>query len=312
MKHLLIVMLCLAGAVFCVGCEEKSRENLVNEKPQIYYVSEDGTQIFCQDIEYEFDSREKNVEAVLSILKEGEYEKSKVPVLPEDVNLPEYSFSEGDVLTLKFDSTYRELTGVREILVRAAIVMSLDCIKEVNYVEFLIDNMPLTYEDGTVVGIMSSNSFVDSVTNTINSVYQQELYLYYASRDGKELIKNKIKCEGNINASLESIILEALIAGTGTKDVEEIRKTINDNCIVNSVITKENTCYIDLSKEFLDKDSQISDEVYIYSIVNSLTELTFVNKCKFTIEGETVELFNDRIEFDGLFERNLDLVKQEQ
>lgn len=312
MKHLLIVMICLAGAMFFAGCEEKDRENLMNEKPQIYYISEEGTRILCQDIEYEYDSREKNVEAVLNILKEGEYEKSKKPVLPEDVNPPEYSFSDGDVLTLKFDSTYKELTGVDEILVRAAIVMSLDCIKDVNYVEFLVDNMPLTYEDGAVVGAMSSNNFVDSVTNTINSVYQQELHLYYASDDGKGLVKNMVKCEGDINASLESIILEALIAGTGTKDDDEIRKTINNECVVNSVITKENICYVDLSKEFLEKDSDISDEVYIYCVVNSLTELTFVNKVKFTIDGESVETFNDKIEFDVLFERNLELVKQEQ
>lgn len=312
MKHLLIVIICLASAMFFAGCEEKDRENLMNEKPQLYYVSEDGTQILCQDIEYEYDSREKNIEAVLNILKAGEYEKSKEPVLPEYVNIPEYSFSSGDVLTLKFDGTYKELTGVDEILARAAIVMSLDCIKDVNYVEFLVDNMPLTYEDGVVVGAMSSNNFVDSVTNTINSVYQQEVYLYYASDNGKHLLKKMVKCEGDINNSLESIILKALIAGTGTEDDDEIRRTINSECVVNSVITKENICYVDLSKEFLEKDSDISDEVYIYCVVNSLTELTFVNKVKFTIDGESVEMFNDKIEFAGLFERNLDLVRQEQ
>lgn len=311
MRKIIVIMACLISVCMFVGCEDESREKYSGDKPKIYYLSEDEGQIYSEDIEYQSDSKEENVTYVLEKLKEGNYEKSKMPVIPSEVNFPSYSFSGEDVLTLKFDNTYLELTGVKEILTRAAIVMSLDCVDGVNYVEFVVSDFPLTDADGIVIGAMSGNNFVDSVTNTINSVWQQELYLYYASEDGKSLVKKLVKCESDINASLESIVLDALIGSVGT-DSEDVIKTINEDSVVNSVITKENICYVDLSKDFLDKNDDVTDEVYIYSVVNSLTELTFVNKVKFTIEGETVDKFNDKIEFDILFERNLELVKQEQ
>lgn len=311
MKKILVIMACLISVCIFVGCEDESREKYMSDNPKLYYLSEDEGQIYSQDIEYEYDSKEKNVSYVLDKLKKGDYEKSKLPVIPVDVNSPSFSFSGEDVLTLKFDNSYFELDGVKEILTRAAIVMSLDCIDGVNYVEFVVNELPLTNADGIAIGAMSCNNFVDSVTNTINSVWQQELYLYYASEDGKILTKKLVKCESDINDSLESIILDALISGEGT-DTKEIMRTINEDTVVNSVITKENICYVDLSKEFLDNNKDVTDEVYIYSVVNSLTELTFVNKVKFSIDGETVEKFNDKIDFDVLFERNLELVKQEQ
>ena len=311
MKRFLVIT-CILSMFLLVGCEEENRENLMSTSPQLYYLSEDECQIYCEDIEYKNTSREENVKYVLERLKEGGYEKSKIPVIPADVNIPTFSFSGEDVLTLRFDSTYAQLTGVRETLTIAAIVMSVDGIEGVNYVEFLVNDLPLTNADGVAIGAMSSSSFVDSVTNTINSIWQQEVYLYYASKDGKSLVKKLVKCENDINASLESIIIEALISGEGTDSSEDVVKTINEDTIVNSLITKENICYVDLSKDFLHKDNNVTEEVYIYSIVNSLTELTFVNKVKFTIEGESVEKFNDKIDFDVLFERNLELVKQEQ
>ena len=311
MKKIFVIIACLISICMFVGCEDESREKYISDNPKIYYLSEDEDQIYSQDIEYKSNSKEENVAYVLEELKEGDFEKSKLPVIPNEVNIPDFSFSGEDVLTLKFDNTYTELTGVKEILTRAAIVMSLDCVDGVNYVEFVVSDFPLTNADGIVIGAMSGNNFVDSVTNTINSVWQQEVNLYYSSEDGKTLVKKLVKCESNINDSLESIILDALIGHVGT-DEDKIMKTINEDTVVNSVITKENICYVDLSKDFLDNNKNVTDEVYIYSVVNSLTELTFVNKVKFTIEGETVEKFNDKIDFDVLFERNLELVKQEQ
>ena len=312
MKKMLLILTCLLAFCGLAGCDKEDRENLMSDSPQIYYLSEDGSQIYCDEFEYKYDSTEKNVQYVLDKLKEGGYSKSKLPTIPAEVNMPDFSISEEDVLTLKFDSTYEELTGVKEILTRAAIVMSVDGIEGVNYVEFVVNDFPLTNSEGIVIGAMTSNSFVDSVTNTINSVWQQEVYLYYATEDGKGLVKKLVKCESDINASLERIIVEALISGEGVDEDKGVIGIINEETIINSIITKENICYIDLSKEFLEKNSDVTDEVYIYSIVNSLTELTFVNKVEFKIDGENVEKFNDKIEFDRLFERNLDLVKQEQ
>ena len=59
----------------------------------------------------------------------------------------------------------------------------------------------------------------------------------------------------------------------------------------------------------MNKLSDISDEVAIYSVVNSLCDLSSVSKVQFMIDGKTIATYRENLAFDGLFERNLDLVQ---
>ena len=72
---------------------------------------------------------------------------------------------------------------------------------------------------------------------------------------------------------------------------------------------KENTCYLDLSDDFLKKPADISENVAIYSVVNTLTELPNINKVQFSIDGEQVMLYNEYVGFGEPFETNLDIVQ---
>ncbi len=55
----------------------------------------------------------------------------------------------------------------------------------------------------------------------------------------------------------------------------------------------------------------VSREATLYSIVNSLVELPYINKVQFSIEGDTVRYFGDSsIPFDVPLERNLEIVKE--
>ncbi|WP_337473760.1 GerMN domain-containing protein, partial [Jutongia sp.] len=63
--------------------------------------------------------------------------------------------------------------------------------------------------------------------------------------------------------------------------------------------------------EFLKKRTNISAETTIYSVVDTLAELSNINKVQFSINGEQVLLYNDTIDFGSAFERNLDIVDQE-
>ena len=47
----------------------------------------------------------------------------------------------------------------------------------------------------------------------------------------------------------------------------------------------------------------------IYSVVNTLVELSTINKVQFSIDGEQVLTYNDSVNFGESFERNLDIVK---
>ena len=65
---------------------------------------------------------------------------------------------------------------------------------------------------------------------------------------------------------------------------------------------------MDFSSEFLNKRKSITADVAIYSVVNTLVELSTVNKVQFSIDGEQVLEYSTSINFGEPFERNLDLV----
>ena len=60
----------------------------------------------------------------------------------------------------------------------------------------------------------------------------------------------------------------------------------------------------------MDLTGAVDEEVSLYSIVNSLTEMTYINKVRISIDGETDRTFRGGIRLDEMFERNLDLIKE--
>ena len=76
-----------------------------------------------------------------------------------------------------------------------------------------------------------------------------------------------------------------------------------------AVTTKDGVCYVNLSKEFLVKQGNLTDEVVLYSFVNSLTELSNVNKVQFMIDSETEISFGEHSYLNTPFERDLELIE---
>lgn len=53
----------------------------------------------------------------------------------------------------------------------------------------------------------------------------------------------------------------------------------------------------------------VKDDVLIYSIVNSLSELTYISKVQIIVDGQIGNKINDTISIDKAFSRNLDIVE---
>ena len=60
---------------------------------------------------------------------------------------------------------------------------------------------------------------------------------------------------------------------------------------------------------FLNQIYNVTPEVTIYAITNSLIELTGVNKVQISVNGETSVNYRENINLSTVFERNLDMVK---
>lgn len=139
----------------------------------------------------------------------------------------------------------------------------------------------------------------------INSYERVKLKLYFADETGTELREITRTVVYNSNISMEKLVVEQLIAGPNSK---EVYPTINPETKVNNVTVKDGTCYVNLNENFLTQTYNVSSEVTIYSIVNSLVELANVNKVQISINGETDGTYRETIPFSTVFERNLEVI----
>ena len=102
-------------------------------------------------------------------------------------------------------------------------------------------------------------------------------------------------------------MVEQLIAGVGKG--EKAFPTINPGTKIVSVNVKDGICYVNLDNAFLTQIYNVTPEVTIYSITNSLVEIANVNKVQISINGDTNITYKECINLSSVFERNLELVE---
>lgn len=309
-KWFAVIVICLAMfTIISCGSRQTNEQGTVYN---IYYVNRDGTGVLY----HEYTTASTETEAVLAELV-GQLEtvserlEYRAP-LAGNFSLLDYSLSEGQLL-LNFDENYNNQEIINEILVRAAIVRTLTQVKDVQYVSFLVSSQPLTDASGNVVGVMNSDNFIDNAGNEINTYERVRLRLYFANAEGNGLVSVNRTVVFSSNFSLERQVVEEIIAGpedtdTGNGAGNLSYPVMNSDTKVISVNIRDGICYVNLDANFLSQTYQVTPEVTIYALVNSLAELSNVNRVQFSINGETNVTYRESINLATMFERNLDLV----
>lgn len=207
---------------------------------------------------------------------------------------------------MNFDEHYKEMDTVREVLMRAAIVRTVTQVPEISLVSFTVQGEPLTDSNGNAIGMMPADLFIDNAGNEINAYEKVNLHLYFANEDGTGLVEeNRRNVVYSSNISLEKLVVEKLIEGPMA---EGAYPTVNPQTKIVSVSIKDGICYVNLNEDFLNQPYQVGADVTIYSITNSLVELSNVNKVQISINGETNISYREKVNLGGIFERNLDLL----
>lgn len=301
-----LTLVLLSGMTGCAR-EEKEDSGLL-----LYYLNEDLSSL-----------------NTLSYLMEGG--KSKADLSPQEMAddmLEQLATPSGDVrsiapiqnftvtgttlqngtLTVFLSSDYEELETVREILTRAALVNTLCQIDGVDSVSFLCGDHPLTNEDGSVVTAMNSDMFIFNSGKEIMNYEKVRLHLYFANEDGDQLVDTYRNVVYNSNISMERLVVEQVLKGPNS---DVVFPTLNPASKVLSVTTRDGVCYVNLDQAFLTEPYGVTSQVAIYSLVNSLTELSSVSAVQITIEGKTGKAFMDS-SLSSAFERNLSVVRKNE
>ncbi len=304
------IFLLLIGMVFLAsGCgREKKTEG---KSFQVYVVNTEETKIFPREYETVSEDQETLIhELIRELQKSAEKLEYKAP-LDGDFQLIGHTLEAGQLI-LNFDEKYRELPVTTEVLIRAAVVRTMSQVPGIDHVSFQIRQSPLTDAAGNVIGIMSADQFIDNTESEINSREQAKLRLYFANEEGTGLVEIIRTLEYSSNVAMEKLVVEELIRGPEVQVRSKAFPTIHSDTKILGVTVKDGTCYVNLSSQFLNKIESVSPEVTIYSIVNSLIELSNVNRVQIAVDGDSSLTFMEKIPLSTVFDRNLDLIRTEE
>ena len=228
-------------------------------------------------------------------------------LLPEGVTITGSTLDE-KTLILDFSAAYKKMPIGREALVRGGLVREFLQIDGVDAVVFTVKGNGLTDSHGNGVGSMTTNSFVENSAETINAYQSAVMTLYFTDLTGTKLIPETRKVYYTSSEPLERAVVEELFKGPR---VTGSMATFGTDIHILSVITQDDICYVNLdsSSVRITAAPDVSEEVQIYAIVNSLTDTCGVSKVQITLDGETNTVFRKTVRLSEPFSRKDSLIE---
>lgn len=295
---LALVSLCLLCAC---GSEEKKEESGY----RVYYLNKNATALVYENYELKSEKTTEMLTELLTYLADsGDWDR-KAPL--------SFGFSVTDCvldnnqIKLTVDEHYTELPPTTEILVRAALVRTLLQPDEAAGLTMFIGEEELKDTNGNPIGIMTADTFIDNEGVEINSYQEVNLQLYFATESGTELRPVQSTVVYNTNVSMERLVVEQIINGPEDRNTYA---TVDPSTKVISVTVTDGVCFVNLSSDFLNPVGFVTPEVTIYSIVNSLAELSNVRKVQFHVNGESKIVYREIVDLENPLARNLDIVEK--
>lgn len=294
------VLFLLFVLLFTAGCGKTQEES----RYHIAYLNKDKTGIVEVPYEMKATTTEAMIEEFFAALCAEPDDVDYRKPIPSDVEITKYSL-DGALLTVYFDADYLNMNEVEEVLCRAAIVRTLTQITGVDCVSFYVDETPLTDAEGRLVGTMYGESFVENPGEQINSIQNTNLTLYFSNETGDGLVKETRKVHYSSNISLEKLIMEQLLTGP---EISGAKSAIPTGTKLISVSLVDGVCYVSFDETFKNQDYSVNEAIVIYSIVDSLSELSSISKVQISVNGDTSGVYRDNFKLADMYDRNLDYV----
>lgn len=303
-RRLFLLLTALGIICMAAGCGEKE-QGVQEGTISVYYINKAETRITPVAHVLEAQDAAGQVEEAVNFLMENPVELS-LRTAVNGYSIKGWELQES-LLVLDVSGEYRNITPTTEVLVRAAIVRTMTQIPGVEHVAMTVEGEALTDALGAPVGPMAADLFIDNAGNEINAYEKVWLTLYFANETGDKLVPTSVRKVYNSNISLEKLVVESLIAGPEA-DSEGVFPVINPNTKVLGVTVKDGTCYVNLDDSFMTQIYNVTGDVTIYAIVNSLAELSNINRVQFSVNGDTELIYRENFNLAAVYERNLDLV----
>lgn len=300
LKSILCIILILAVSILgIVGCSKKEETGY-----DIFYKNGAGNQL----ISVKYESGTKNtlelvrelIDRMNAIQKKSKY----ICLMPEYVVVENVTL-ETDIVSVYFNKGYNDMPDDAELLLRAGLVKTITQIPEVRYVQIYVEDVVAQYSDGKNMLLLEADDFVDDSVGGMASIEWREVDLYYANSLGDKLVRKRQKIAYSKNVSLEKVVMERLISGPSDNDSEP---TLPSNLKLLSISVIDGVCYVNLDSSFLTEMVNVSSELPVYSIVNTLCSLKGIDYVQIMINGDTTKAYRDTVSLDSNLQFNRDII----
>lgn len=284
-----------------MGCssEEKGTEMT------IYYVNSDENALVQDEYHLLAEGTEEQIQELLEVLGNADHNVNYHAAIPENIGVKEFRLRNSQVEVV-FEEEYYNLSKGREVLLRAAVVQTLVQIPEISFVSFYVGEQALTTVSGQVIGFMRAEDFVQNTGSTLKTYQTTDLKLYFANAEGTALaMEKRTNIRYGSNTSIEKLVVEQLMKGTTSGNR---RSTIQSNAKLLNVTVKDGVCYVNFDSSFLSEGFNLTPEVTIYSIVNSIIANGNVTKVVILVDGSSDVKYMGTFDLNQAFEWKAELL----
>ena len=305
-RLLILTALCVASMFFsgCAGNTEAEWD--FEEKFYIYYKSSTKAELY--PVETDFVQQENLGEEISSLwaaLSADTGSAEYCSPVPAELLIEYYDLTDTN-LTLNFHETYLDMDTKEELLLRAAVVKTFCQLSGVSSVEIRVENQPLVLSSGKTVGPESAKDYVDIISSGLNSYDTKTITVYFTDEEGLKLYPESITLTYNTSKPVEQYIVNRLISGP--QDGSPYFSVLPGETKLLSISTKNSVCYVNFDRALLTENLSVSPEILIYSVVNSLTELSEISSVQIMISGSSDLIYKDRVDLCKPLQRDLDYV----
>lgn len=275
---LLALVLCLSLS----ACGE--REDLMEVR--IAYCStrpEDGEALGYAARNIAVTDDERLCSLVLQLAMTEPEEESLTSVFPRRTAVRSLEISDQGVLQVDFSGQYAGLTGMARTLADACTVQTLFALGSVDGVE--IRSVRISVE-GEEVKLFTPASFVDSgdylhLREYAFSIFFPNMTLGTLEADS---FRQTLSDREQPAASIVDLLLR------GQRSSGRRARLVSEDTVFYGLEIRSRVCYLNFNEEFLDTGDLYTGDspLRLYAFVNSLCQLSYIDRVQFLIEGQVV------------------------
>ena len=300
-KTLIIKALILSMTCMLVSCGSRDRNKEAVVK--VYYPDSSYTTLLSREVK---SVSGNTLDTVLGWL--GSTGANGSGTVSDNVVIVDHSNDNGKV-TISLDKAYKKLNPTEEVLTRAAIVETLTQFEDIISVRFMVDGAELTDSKNETIGEMTKDSFITSTGEELNFYARANVTLYFTDVDGTSLKRYDESMVYATNLSMEKFVLETLLKGPQAVGENNAYPTLPPDATLLNVTVKDRIAYANFDPAIREEPYKVSEEVALYSIVNTLAALPGVDQVQISVDGSTEGVFLDHMPLDALYERNDNIIE---